>query len=206
MTGPRVLGIDPSLTATGIASSAGWTEVVGSVGVRTDGYPERHQRLRAVRAKVIQLLPQVPAVIDLVVMEGPAYSRSSPSAFDRAALWWDLYSRLAGRHIPVAVVAPTSRAMYATGRGNAGKGAVVDAVARRWPLYATEGNDNKADAVVLMAMGLDWLGHPLCPMPKPHRRALDKVAWPVVPLADHEYVQLACAEAELLHGAEHFPS
>jgi crossover junction endodeoxyribonuclease RuvC len=73
---------------------------------------------------------------------------------------------------------PNARALYATGKGTAGKGAVVDAVARRLPAWPTEGDDNAADAVILMAAGRDWLGHAITDMPKTHRAALDKAIWP----------------------------
>jgi len=112
-------------------------------------------------------------------MEGPSYRSADPSVWDRAFLWWVIYSALhSERGIPVAVAAPALRAMYATGKGNASKNAVVDAVARRWPHIPTGGDHNVCDAIVLMAMGCDRLGHPLTPVPATHRRALDRVAWP----------------------------
>lgn len=177
----RVLGIDPSLTATAVASSIGWVEVTGLKGKRTDGYPERLTRIRGVHTHFCDYLRH-----DLVVIEGPSYRSTDPSAFDRAALWWLIYRTLASEEIPVAVVPPTLRAMYATGKGNAGKGAVIDAVARRWPQFATNGDDNAADAVVLLAMGLDQIGQPLSPMPATHRRALERVTWPEIPGRDPE--------------------
>lgn len=170
-----VIGIDPSLTATAIASSAGWIEVTGRPGKRTDGYPERLARIDALSDDIYRYIG---ADLTLIVLEGPAYSRSDPSMFDRAALWWRLYRYARVLGIPVAVVTPNQAKLYATGKGNAAKGAVIDAVARRWPDYATKGDDNAADAVALLAMGLDWLGSPLTSMPVTHRRALDKVAWP----------------------------
>lgn len=173
MTG-RVLGIDPSLTACAVASSAGWIDIGGHPGRRDDDHDDRLLRILAVHDQVRNVLGDV----ELIVIEGPAYSRSDPSAFDRAALWWLIYRTARHAEIPVAIAPPNVRAMYATGRGNAAKGAVIDAVARRWAEYETAGDDNAADAVTLLAMGLDWLGRPLCPMPATHRRALDKVAWP----------------------------
>jgi len=176
----RVLGIDPSLTATAVASSAGWVEVTGEAGKRADGYPERLARITRQYVTVRSLIGDW-SEIELAVLEGPAYSRSDPSAFDRARLWWDIYGCLFSSGIPVAVVPSANRAQYAAGRGNAAKGAVIDAAARRWPQFETGGDDNAADAVTLLAMGLDWLGRPLCPMPATHRKALGKVAWPEGP-------------------------
>lgn len=171
----HVLGIDPSLTATAVASSAGWVEVVGAKGKADATYPDRLARINLLAGQVCNLTR---LDTELVLVEGPSYRSTDPSAFDRAALWWLVYRGLHLREIPVAVITPSQRMVYATGRGNVKKGAVIDAVARRWPLFQTGGDDNAADAVVLMAMGLDRLGTPLAPMPVTHRRALEKVAWP----------------------------
>jgi Holliday junction resolvasome RuvABC endonuclease subunit len=171
-----VLGIDPSLTATAIASSAGWVEVTGAAGHRGDTYADRLLRLDGTAGQVCNYFS--PSRIELAVIEGPAYSRGDPSMFDRAYLWWRIYGYLSGHGVPVAVVTPNQRMLYATGKGLASKGAVIDQVARRWPQYETAGDDNAADAVVLMAMGLDWLGDPLSVMPAANRKALEKVAWP----------------------------
>lgn len=180
MSGGRVLGIDPSLTATAVASSSGWVEICGRAGKRTDGYPERLDRLDDVLQDVKTLLGGCWDT-ELAVLEGPAYSRSDPSMFDRAWLWWQIYRRFTDLSIPVAVVTPGQAKQYATGKGNAPKGAVIDAVARRWPDYATAGDDNACDAVALLAMGLDHLGRPLAAMPAAHRQVLAKVRWPAIP-------------------------
>ena len=172
---PHVIGLDPSLTAAGLASSRGWTDVVGMPGKRHMTYDERHNRLHEVLNQITNLIPADTA---LVVIEGPSYGSNDPSAFDRAALWWRLYDRLHHREIPVAVVPPSIRMLYATGKGRANKGAIIDAVARRWSAWATGGDDNIADAVVLMALGRDQLGAPVAPVPAAHRAALTKVAWP----------------------------
>jgi crossover junction endodeoxyribonuclease RuvC len=111
-------------------------------------------------------------------METPAPSRSGGGAHERAWLWWEIYKALTLRGIPVGLVGTRQRAVYATGKGMADKGAIVDAVARRWPAWATGGNDNAADAVVLMAAGRDWLGHPIAVVPQTHRRAVDAATWP----------------------------
>ncbi len=181
MTNPVVIGLDPSLCSTGIASSNGWCDVIGYKKARAKdpGITQlpHTERLQAMRALVDRVLDSVgtPA---LVVMELPAVSRSGGGAHERGWFWWQLYSRLHDRDTPVALMAPNARALYATGKGNAPKGAVVDAIARRYPDWTTEGNDNAADAVALMAAGRDWLGHPITPAPKTHRAALDKATWP----------------------------
>ena len=181
---PVVIGIDPSLTGTGIASSRGWVEVIGYKRARAKD-PGITQLPHAERAEAMrQLLDQVLEAIgspDLAVIELPAVSRAGGGAHERGWFWWQLHNHLHNRHIPIGLLAPNARALYATGKGNAPKNLVVDAIARRFPAWTTEGNDNAADAVALMAAGRDWLGHPITDMPKTHRTALDKATWPTLP-------------------------
>lgn len=183
LTGPHVIGLDPSLTATGIASTRGWCEVTGhhkrarDPGITQLPHLERLDAMQVVLDNVLAAIARP----NLVVMELPAPSRSGGGAHERGWLWWQLYNRLTRHEIPIGLMTPNARALYATGKGTAGKGAVVDAVARRLPAWPTEGDDNAADAVILMAAGRDWLGHPITDMPKTHRAALDKAIWPTLP-------------------------
>ncbi|MGE7437533.1 hypothetical protein [Kitasatospora sp. NPDC001175] len=186
VTGPVVVGLDTAIgsydsTGTGIASSNGWCDSVG--------YPDRRNRKRTFSslphpqrlAALTDLASRIVLAVgkpDMVVMETPALSRTGGSSHERAWLWWEVYRRLTNSEIPIGLMDPKGRMLYATGKGAAAKAAVVDAVARRWPAWETAGDDNLADAIVLMAAGRDWLGHPIADMPKAHRVALDKVVWP----------------------------
>jgi Holliday junction resolvasome RuvABC endonuclease subunit len=183
-TGPIVIGLDPSLTGTGIASSNGWCDVIGykRPNSKAPGITQlpHHERLAAMRT----LLTDVTTAIGnpaLVVMELPAPSRSGGGAHERGWFWWQLYNHLDTHETLIGLLTPNQRALYATGKGQATKNAVVDSVARRWPDWPTAGDDNAADAVVLMAAGRDWLGWPIAPMPQTHRAALDKATWPTLP-------------------------
>jgi Holliday junction resolvasome RuvABC endonuclease subunit len=183
-TGPIVIGLDPSLTGTGIASSNGWCDVIGykRPNSKAPGITQlpHHERLAAMRT----LLTDVTTAIGnpaLVVMELPAPSRSGGGAHERGWFWWQLYNHLDTHETLIGLLTPNQRALYATGKGQATKNAVVDSVARRWPDWPTNGDDNAADAVVLMAAGRDWLGWPIAPMPQTHRAALDKATWPTLP-------------------------
>ncbi|MCX4751721.1 hypothetical protein OG455_41840 [Kitasatospora sp. NBC_01287] len=183
---PSVIGLDTAIgsassTGTGIASSLGWCESVG--------YPDRKKRGREFSnlphvermRELVNLRDRITNEIgcpDLVVLELPAPSRTGGGSHERAWLWWEMYRWLNSSYIPVALLTPNQRALYATGKGNAPKTAVVDAVARRWTAWSTGGDDNLADAVVLMAAGRDYLGHPIADMPKANRAALDKAVWP----------------------------
>ncbi|MFF0409156.1 hypothetical protein ACFYUY_01805 [Kitasatospora sp. NPDC004745] len=178
--GPTVIGLDTSLTATGIASSLGWCESVGykphhkKDAITTQPHVQRLQSLLGVLGDVILAVGNP----DLVVLESPSLASLGGGGHERAWLWWEVYRSLTAHEIPVALMAPSQRMLYATGKGSATKSAVVDAAARRWPAWTTGGDDNQADAVVLMAAGRDYLDHPIAVMPAANRAALTKAVWP----------------------------
>lgn len=175
---PTVIGLDTSLKATGIASSLGWCRTVGYTDTKNPITKLPHTaRLDAMKT-VFRGIAHNIGTPTLAVMETPALSRTGGGTHERGWLWWRVYDHLVDREIPVALLDPRQRMLYATGKGNAAKNVVVDAVARRWPDWATGGDDNAADAVVLMAAGMDWLGCPIVPVPQTHRAALAKAQWP----------------------------
>jgi hypothetical protein len=167
----RVAGIDISLTGTGIATLGGATTVV-TTGRRRDTINQRNTRMRHIADTVITEVGDV----DLACVEGPSHHSVGGSVWDRGGLWWMVVSALCARDIPVAIVPPMSRAKYATGKGNSRKAAVLEAAQHRYG--AVLDNDNEADALVLRAMGLDWLGQPLADVPDGHRAALAGCQWP----------------------------
>ncbi|MEU5834544.1 hypothetical protein ABZ820_12840 [Streptomyces diacarni] len=176
--GPRVVGLDTSLSATGVASSEGWCRVIGYEDKKNPitklPYPARLVQMRRVLDAVVDAVGRP----DLAVLERAAVSRAGGGAHERGWLWWRLYEHLTDAGIPVGLMAPNQRIAYATGKGTGSKTVVVDQVARRWPQWQTGGNDNAVDAVVLMAAGRDWLGAPLATVPQTHRAAVDKAVWP----------------------------
>lgn len=175
--GPRVIGLDISLTGTGIASSNGWTERLGRDGITN---LPLDQRAGAIVDLANRILGTV-AYPHLVVIEAAAYSRSGGGVDERGGLRWRVIHGLATRGVPMAEVSATCLKRYALGKGVGSKTAICVAVSRRFPTWAAGINgddDNLADAVMLMAAGRDALGHPLAPMPATHRKALDAVTWP----------------------------
>lgn len=168
----RVVGLDLSLTATGIANLRGRSALLHRLGSQPAGgrWPDRHARLEALAEDVIDLVGPRPA---LVVLEAPAYGSKTGQVHDRAGYWWSVYGRLRGHEVPVLVVAPAKRAKYATGRGTAGKDEVLAAVVRRYG-WAEVGNNDHADALVLAAMGARLLGEPVEEwLPQAHLAAMD---------------------------------
>lgn len=175
----RILGIDPSLTGTGLAPLDTNdhlvipVELITSSGTKDATLDDRRHRLLTIVETIVY--KAVDHDSDLVVIEAPAFSRNNSGTWDRAGLWWLTITRLAEARMPVAQVPPTVRAKYATGKGNAAKGAVIDAVTRRYPHVKHGGNDNLCDALVLAAIGARLAGHPIDELPKAHLDALAKV-------------------------------
>lgn len=180
---PFVVGLDLSLTGTGVASNVRGVDLVESTGHKGDSLVQRHKRLQNLTVDILGAFVDLDDVTcdqpSLVVIEQPAFSRTQGSQHDRSGLWWLVVSTLHDLDIPVAEIVPGQLKKYATGKGGAGKDVVLAEVVRRFPEY-TGNNNNTADAYVLMAMGLDHLGHPLVDLPKTHRDALDAVRWPEV--------------------------
>jgi crossover junction endodeoxyribonuclease RuvC len=178
----KIVGLDLSLTSTGLAAICDDDTVpapyafVDRITSKPTGttLEASAQRLAII---VDAVHGWVHAGTDLVVIEGLAYSSTNGKATERAGLWWLTVNRLLRAGYRVAVVTPTARAKYATGKGNAAKDAVLAAVIRRYPDVELSGND-EADALVLAAMGARWLGLGYDSLPATHIEAMDKVAWP----------------------------
>ncbi len=187
---PRVVGVDLSLTSTGLADSHGRVQRVQTKGHASDSTADVLRRLNHISIEVATFATRgmsegagsryaVPNPAHLVVIEGPAYSRGAMGGQHlRAGQWWLVADRIDIRDLPILVVPPNVRAMYATGKGNAGKDAVLAAAIKRYPAWEITGNDI-ADAAILAAIGARMLGHPVeDSLPKSHLRALDKLTLP----------------------------
>lgn len=179
-----VAGIDPSLTSCGIAilehGQPAYLDAVGHGGRNGASYAHRSRRIVSQARTITGILATWQ--LDLAVIEGPAYAHANAYTHDSAGLWWGLYSALAARKVPIVVIAPQTRAKWATGSGRAEKRAVLETVRTWWPdKRAHIRNDDIADALVLAAIGAHHVGDPM-PFPvKPrHTLALEAIAWPEV--------------------------
>ena len=200
----RIVGLDLSLTGTGIArvETGTGSNVVGMTGTpllaptvelrritskgptRKKGDPPvpigvRSLRLRKLAGQIVQAATGA----DLVLVEGPSYASEGAGTWDRAGLWWLIVGRLTGAGLSVVEVPPSNVKQYALGKGSGsgtGKDEVLAAVIRRYlPLVEVPGN-NEADALVLAAMGARFIGAPIEPggaIPATHAKALDRVHW-----------------------------
>lgn len=188
-----VVGVDPSLTGTGIAVVDTddvlviATHTITSAGRKDATLTERRERIAYIAERQIGDYALglgdrrgETGRADLVVIEAPSLGQARQGGqFDRHGLWWLAVHRLHTLGIPVAAVAPNARAKYATGKGNASKEQVLLAVARRYPHVAVA-NNNEADALALAAMGARHLSQPIDDLPQTHLEALVKVQWPPV--------------------------
>ena len=172
----RVIGIDPSLTATGIADADGGLFTITSKP--DDGtVADRARRIATITA---HLRPHRLTDAHLVVIEGPAFSRQGQAGVHlRAGLWWQVACLLTARGVEVVEIAPSALKKLATGKGNATKPDMRMALYQRAGI--DERDDNRVDAWWLRQVGLHLLGDPAAlDLPKTHLVALAKIRRPAL--------------------------
>jgi Holliday junction resolvasome RuvABC endonuclease subunit len=181
-----VVGVDPSLTSSGVAILRDGQPVHvshhGYSGHNGASWQSRSRRVRWTVRKIMEALTG--SCADLVVMEGPSYGSQHGAAFDRSGLWHGVFGALDANLVPIAVVSPKTRAKWATGKGTDDKRTVYDAVKAEWPVQLSafnDGGNDEADALTMAAMGALYLGDAL-PIAVPEWRinGLTSVAWPEV--------------------------
>jgi Holliday junction resolvasome RuvABC endonuclease subunit len=166
----RVLGLDLSLTSTGVALPDGSTRTI-----TTEAVEELEVRLDVIVAGIVGALNGL--VPDLVVVEDlPRNARGAGSTgpVHGAVRYW-FYER----GVPIARPSAATIKKYATGVGNCGKTAMALAAQKRADIDFGDHAD-ECDAWWLRAAGLDAYGLPLIELPKAQRDALAKVDWPVL--------------------------
>lgn len=169
---PNVVGLDLSLTSTGIAYFDPFSE-----RWITESFTSKHKgmaRLYDIRSWVEGRIPPDA----LVVVEGYSFSSRNSHAHALGELGGVIRLHFWEQGIPYVNVPPTSRAKFATGKGNAGKSEVVSAVSARTGLtWSGKGADDECDAWILQEMGLTHLNAARFEWPAINLSALDKVEW-----------------------------
>lgn len=168
----RIVGIDLSLTSTGLAELDNSGSAIRARVTKLAPGDKRkgHERLRWLCSGIHAAARGA----DLAVVEGPAFGRPQ-GQHQLGGLWWMATHVIWLAGIKTVVVPPSTLKKYATGNGGANKDTVLAAVVRRYLDVEVTGND-EADALVLAAMGADYHGWPLAAVPQTHRAVLDK--WP----------------------------
>ena len=188
--GSTVVGLDLSLTGTGVAAIAVDTAELVTAVHRSPppaantiaAHAARHRQLAD--GIVAQVVAADPA---LVVIEGLQFSvkMRDSSLTRRGFLWWAVVEGLTNAGAPIIEVTPQQIKQFATGKGNASKSEVVAAYARAWPAAATGSNiEDRADAANAAALGAAWLGVQGLPhtITAVRKKLLGKLPEPTVPV------------------------
>ncbi|MDT0306841.1 Holliday junction endonuclease [Streptomyces sp. DSM 44917] len=166
---PAVVGLDLSLTGTGIAQADGSTTTVRTRASAGD------RRLLTI-ALAVRDAVSITDGVDLVVIED--LPKHAMAAGITGMVHGVARAVLLETGTPYVTVAPATLKAYATGKGSGDKTAMALAAFKR--AGAEFADDNQCDAWWLRAAGLDRLGAPLFGLPAAQRDRLDRVAWPEV--------------------------
>lgn len=165
MNTPRVIGLDLSLTATGICLPDGTTHTL-----KTNPKDGDRRLLHIGHAIANALAPGA----DLAVVEDlPIHAKSAGIT---GMVHGVARACLIEAGIPYALVVPATLKKYATGVGNGDKTPMAIAALKRAGREFAD--DNQCDAFWLRAAGLDYLGHAEIELPAAQRASLDKMKWP----------------------------
>lgn len=178
----RVVALDLSLTATGIAATHDSTGEprLACRTVTPRRQPTRtaidHRRLHETFGAIAAAVTCKP---DLVVVEWlPQFTGHGDAALRLAELHGAIKHWMWSRGLVYVDVRPVHLKQYATGKGNATKTEVREAVTARYGRLLHIGTEDEADAVALLASALDSYGQPLAGVPASHRKALAGTTWP----------------------------
>lgn len=163
----RIVGIDLSLTGTGLAAIENGvpeTHVVNSKGSTDDQLRERFNRQSTISSEVLDFtlgsshqFGVFEDRADLVVIESLFNSATVAGALiDRAGLWWRIVGSLLAWDVAVVHATPGQGKKFITGDGNADKGAMAMYASKVWPGWepSTRKNANdEADALALASIG-----------------------------------------------------
>lgn len=162
----RVMGLDVSLTGTGVATSDG---TVFTIKTRpADG----DRRLLVIE----QTLEPFVSGLDFVLMEDlPIHAKGSGlTAFAQGVV----RKLLCAYDVPYGTVPPSTLKKYTTGDGGrtCGKPEMRAALEARG--VHVDGDDNAVDAMALRLMGLDYIGTPVFHVPTEQRASLKHIKLP----------------------------
>lgn len=189
------VGIDPSLTSTGVAVLvAGQLKHYGRYG--RDGqngasYTTRSRRVRRMIREVTEAAFAGGKPDVFVIEEHPYAVGNQGNEFDRAAIWHGIYGNMDAREVPGVVVNNKTAKSWVTGIGNPGKTGVIEVIddwyagqidppLKKWR-KTVDHPDDVADAIGFATMGAYKLGDPIPFEPKErHRTALALLPWPKI--------------------------
>lgn len=164
----KIIGIDPSMTATGLALPSGSTETI--VGKSSEG----DRRLLKIRKRLLGAIEAYgPDDLLAVVEDLPTHAQGAGIS---GMVQGTIRVTLIEAGVPYITVTPASLKTFATGKGNAPKPELRMSLFRRMGIDLSD--DNQCDAWWLRAIGHHLTDQPLLTLPQSHLRALDKVTRP----------------------------
>jgi crossover junction endodeoxyribonuclease RuvC len=179
-----IVGLDPSLTSFGCAAVKGPGVVPVLTRIRP-GTMTGHLRLRYLMREVETFVKGC----DLVVIEGVAFTGNNPGTYASLAGLFTLITHgLWEQGYPYAVVTPSTRCKYLTGKGNASKDDCLLAASRRFDRVVEVSGNDTADALTLAQMGAHHYGCQVVNMPKDstdlltakNKKGQPVIDWPVL--------------------------
>lgn len=189
------VGIDPSLTSTGVAVLVDGRpkhyDRYGRDGTNGATYTTRSRRVRKMIREVTTAAFSCGTPDVFVIEEHPYAVGNQGNEFDRAAIWHGIYGNLDARDVPGVVVNNSTGKTWVTGAGRVSKEEVI-AVIDDWyagqiepPLKkwrkTVDHPDDVADALGYATMGAYKLGDPIPFEPKErHRTGLMLLPWPKI--------------------------
>lgn len=151
-TGSRVLGLDISLTSTGISDGV-TADAIQAGPLR--GEERMNVMLSRIRAHTRWAM-------QLAVIEGPSFSSLGPGHDELAGLRWVVRRELHNLGFQLAIVPPAALKKYTTGNGRASKEEMATAVGERYGasfahVKVGRGRHDMVDAYALAKMGEAFL-------------------------------------------------
>lgn len=173
----RIVGLDLSLTATGICGDAG---------------PRVYTSKRRGMDRLTDILDnvywdQIGDATDLVVLEGYSFGSRGAAVVSLGELGGVMRHTMHTNGCVYVEVPPSVLKKFATGKGNAGKPDMLAAAIRSG--YDGPNDDNAVDAWWLRQMGVYAVSDTELPgvTPLAYRdEAVSKIEWPIGPVADRD--------------------
>ncbi|MEU3447207.1 hypothetical protein AB0H29_08250 [Streptomyces thermolilacinus] len=167
--GLRVIGLDLSLTSTGVALPDGTTY---RIKTRDKDGDRRLLHIRAdIREDLAEHRPHLVVIEDL--------PRHALGAGVTAMVHGVVRAELADASVPYALVVPATLKAFACDNGRAEKAELAAAAYLAAGVeFGSDPGGDQCDAWWLRAAGHDWAGQPLFGLPQAQRDRLTKVKWP----------------------------
>lgn len=168
-----------------------WTPVGLDLSLTSTGYACREDRLALTTklrgpARLDEIVTRIERRLfdlhkPLVLVEGYSFASRNSHAHSIGELGGVVRLSLWRAGIPYIEIAPTVRAKFATGKGNASKNEVISSISARTGItWFGAGSDDICDAFILEEIGLFKIGTPRYDWPASSVEALKKIDWSAI--------------------------